>query len=299
MLDKLIEINLKAHESLVQKGNYDDELNELSHMDISQRVIEDYRKQYPDLAYIYQKIEENGYRIELGVETGCKVPLEVLRDMAYSQDLKTEIQKFLEWKPDYSKYDIGSVNNIQEFKASDDISKLSMLQGSRVEQIEQIKKLTRKRRRETKFYYADDAYHVFGNGNLSAYRKFEIILSALKDYDYLGTGERKEPVFEFKNKPYSFTRCLSKAGIPTKRWTTVANGSRPLRKDIHLALTLAFYLGINTLEDVEAFLNNFGISLNSSVEMINTATLVQIKKAIEVGIHYDNILFYLNEGGFY
>ena len=64
------------------------------------------------------------------------------------------------------------------------------------------------------------------------------------------------------------------------------------KDDVFIALLLAFYLGIDSVEE---FLNCFGISLNSPCEHVNSVPMSDIKKAIQAGIHYDNIIYYLRE----
>ena len=55
MNSKLIELNLRAQESLATVGNYEKELEELMRSDITQEQIREYRHQTPDLSYVFSK----------------------------------------------------------------------------------------------------------------------------------------------------------------------------------------------------------------------------------------------------
>ena len=115
------------------------------------------------------------------------------------------------------------------------------------------------------------------------------------DDEVMENGLTKEVdlTFRYTEKSYSFTHCREKAHISGgKRWTQIVNGQKALKDDVFIALLLAFYLGIDSVEE---FLNCFGISLNSPCEHVNSVPMSDIKKAIQAGIHYDNIIYYLRE----
>lgn len=124
----------------------------------------------------------------------------------------------------------------------------------------------------------------------SPYRKFQHIMKMVEN----GTcKEEVPPNYKLVKKRYSFTRCREKTNIPSKRWTLVSNGTKGMKDDVYLALVAAFYLGISTFDEIEDFLRVFGISLLSPTEQINSVPMSYIKQAIEAGIHYDNIMYYL------
>lgn len=289
MLDKLVEINLKAQESLAREGNFDKELQELIHSDITPEAIKNYREQYVDLQYVYQKAKQTGVLYELGIVN--HVAIQKLEESLQTKSLQKEIEQFLQWHPDYSKFSnrIG-VDYISDYKNGDDVSKYSYLQGARILQIQQLKKLLEMRRKGTKLYFYDGM--VLVENDTAPYLKFKHIMQMIEN------GKCKDdapPNYKLVRKPYSFTRCLEKANIHTKRWTLVSNGKKALKEDFYLALVIAFYLGINTFEEIEAFLEIFGISFLSPVEQINSVQISYIKQAIEAGIHYDNIMYYLRK----
>lgn len=287
MLEKLIEINLRAHESLVTKGNFDEELNELVRSDISPEVIKEYREKYTDLQYIYWKLKEKGLLYEVGIVN--HMAISKLEELLQSKSLKQDISEFLKWQPDYSKLNASvEVDCISEYINGDDISKYSYLQGARIMQIQKLKELLEKRKRETQLYFYDGMVAV--ENITSPYRKFQHIMQMVEN----GTcKEEVPPNYQLVKKRYSFTRCREKANIQSKRWTLVSNGTKGMKDDIYLALVVAFYLGISTFDEIEDFLRVFGISLLSPTEQINSVPLSYIKQAIEAGIHFDNIMYYL------
>lgn len=289
MYHKLNEINLRAQESLALYGNYDKELEELSGADIPQEEIIKYRIENPELSYIYQKLKEKRVLIELGFTPQLMLRCE--KGMNYSKELEDKIDKFIAWKPDYNKYKKEYIEEItRNFKSNDDVSQLGILQGARVSQIRLLKEIIKLRRAETSGYYGDRMFNVKECEDLP-YFKFKKIMELIENLELKDDVELN---FDFKDSmKNSFTRYLEKARIQNKRWTMIVNGNKPMKNDIYLALVVCFYLGIARLEDIESFLHCFGISLYSPAEMINTVPIEQIRKAINVGMHYDNILYYL------
>lgn len=296
MIKKLRDINNRAQESLFLTGTYNNELNELKQSDIPASVIKKYRSTNPELSYIYDNLKENKLLASFGILN--LINLKKNSELKSTDSLKQEIDNFLIWKPDYTKYDTsyeeGTISGIiPDFKTNDNIKKLSKLQGARFSQMKCVKKLTKIRRIETSKYYED--YYGDSNflDNLSddwPFKRFQKLMTLVENQDLIEDADKYYvPSF----KPYSFTRCLSKARINTKIWTKIVNGSRPLSNYKYLALVLAFYLGLDTLADIELFLNCFSISLNSPTEMINNVPITDIKDAILYGIHFDNIIYYL------
>lgn len=295
---KLIEINMRAQESVATIGNYDRELQELIHADITQQEIKEYRHRTPDLSYIANKLEEDGQAYNMGF-----LP-ELIRlkneGLEYPMQLEQMIDDFIQWKPNYADYNTSECENIDlSFNTKGDIQKLGGLQKARIQQIKLIKEIIKVRRKTTKFYYGDKNCIVEDcTEDDFPYLKYKKIIEMIKSSGMDdGSEVVKDINFKREPKPYSFNRCLEKSWIPNKRWTRVVNGTRALKTDLYLALAVTFYLGIGTLEDVEKFLNCFGISLNSACEIVNTVPVAEIKKAIEVGIHYDNIIYYLRRKG--
>lgn len=300
MNNKLVELNLHAQESLALKGNYKKELQELIKSDISQEEIKEYRHKYPDLSYVFNKLEKEGLLFVIGISP--QLLQRKNEGLEYSKKLENMLDDFVKWKPDYTMYDIDDYDGIDfSFNTKSDIAKIGRLQGARVSQIRLIKKIIEQRRKETEFYFGDK--DVVGELDDLPYHKYEKLKKMIEDNrlteNIVEEGECEGLIKEIANNfeqvkaPYSFTRCLEKARIRNKKWSRVVNGTKALNTDIYLALALTFYLGIDTLEDVEIFLNCFGISLNSPCEVVNTVPISEIKEAIEAGIHYDNILYYL------
>lgn len=298
MIKKLREINNKAQESLFSTGNFDNELAELKQSDISVSAIKKYRSNNPELSYIYDKLKEKKLLASFGIIK--LINFKKNQELKKTNSLEQEIDKFLKWTPNYTAYSSPScVENISgidsKFKSNDDIKKLSLLQGARVSQMQYIKNLTKIRRLETKYYYAENYFSDSNFTDKSNYelplKKFKELITCVENEDLI--EEAYEQYYIKTEKPYSLTRCLNKARINTKMWSTVANGSIALGNYKYLALVLSFYLGLTTTADIELFLNCFSISLNSPAEMINNVPLTYIKDAIDAGLHYDNIIYYL------
>ncbi len=280
---------MRAQESLALTGSFDKELQELLYSDISQAAVKEYRDRYPNLGYIYHKLKELGLLYELGIV--ANMTIKQFEDMSYSINLEKEIKQFQKWKPDYSIYDNTIKHSeINKSTKSVELSALSILQGARVSQIEQLKVLTQKRLKETKLYYMDDGAFEVDEDVDMPYQKFLTIMKMIEN------GQLKDHVksnFKLVRKPYSFTQARYKAEIDSKRWTTVVRGIYPLNYDLYVPLVLAFYLGINSLEEIESFFQCFGASLYSPTELINNVPVEYIRNAIEAGMHYDNIIYYL------
>lgn len=225
------------------------------------------------------------------------------------------LDDFVKWKPDYSDYandDEEKACEIDDsFKSDGDVSTLGRLQGSRVSQMRLIKKIIDTREKNTQFFYKDiNAYVENCSDYELPYIKYQKVIEMAErsglingyvemDDEVMENGLTKEVdlTFRYTEKSYSFTHCREKAHISGgKRWTQIVNGQKSLKDDVYLALLLVFYLGIDTFEEVETFLNCFGISLNSPCEHVNDSVpFSDIKKAIQAGIHYDNIIYYLRE----
>lgn len=313
MNSKLIELNLRAQESLATVGNYEKELEELMSSDITQEQIREYRHQTPDLSYVFSKLEEDKQVLNILGEYGLQLLQRKNEGLEYSKEYEDMLDDFVKWKPDYSDY----VNDDEEnackidysFKKDGDVSTLGRLQGSRVSQIRLLKKIIDKRKKNTQFYYSDTNVIIDGCSDYELpyikYQKIREIAdqSGLNDYVEMegqvmenGLTKEVDAIFIPEPKSYSFTRCRQKGHIwDGKSWTEVVNGQSALKDDVYLALLLVFYLGIDTFEEVETFLNCFGISLNSPCEHVNSVPFSDLKKAIQAGIHYDNIIYYLRE----
>lgn len=313
MNSKLIELNLRAHESLATVGNYEKELEELMRSDITQEQIREYRHQTPDLSYVFSKLEEDKQVLNILGGYGLQLLQRKNEGLEYSKEYEDMLDDFVKWKPDYSDY----VNDDEEnackidysFKKDGDVSTLGRLQGSRVSQIRLLKKIIDKRKKNTQFYYSDTNVIIDGCSDYELpyikYQKIREIAdqSGLNDYVEMegqvmenGLTKEVDAIFIPEPKSYSFTRCRQKGHIwDGKSWTEVVNGQSALKDDVYLALLVVFYLGIDTFEEVEKFLNCLGISLNSPCEHVNSVPMSDIKKAIQAGIHYDNIIYYLRE----
>lgn len=313
MNNKLIELNLRAQESLATVGNYEKELEELMRSDITQEQIREYRHQTPDLSYVFSKLEEDKQVLNILGEYGLQLLQRKNEGLKYSKEYEDMLDDFVKWKPDYSDYANDDEEKACEidrsFKADGDVSTLGRLQGSRVSQIRLLKKIINKRKKNTQFYYSDTNVIIDGCSDYELpyikYQKIREIAdqSGLNDYVEMegqvmenGLTKEVDAIFIPEPKSYSFTRCRQKGHIwDGKGWTEVVNGQSALKDDVYLALLLVFYLGIDTFEEVETFLNCFGISLNSPCEHVNSVPMSDIKKAIQAGIHYDNIIYYLRE----
>lgn len=314
MNNKLIELNLRAQESLATVGNYEKELEELMRSDITQEQIREYRHQTPDLSYVFSKLEEDKQVLNILGEYGLQLLQRKNEGLKYSKEYEDMLDDFVKWKPDYSDYANDDEEKACEidrsFKADGDVSTLGRLQGSRVSQIRLLKKIINKRKKNTQFYYSDTNVIIDGCSDYELpyikYQKIREIAdqSGLNDYVEMegqvmenGLTKEVDAIFIPEPKSYSFTRCRQKGHIwDGKGWTEVVNGQSALKDDVYLALLLVFYLGIDTFEEVETFLNCFGISLNSPCEHVNDSVpMSDIKKAIQAGIHYDNIIYYLRK----
>lgn len=316
MNSKLVEINLRAQESLATVGNYEKELEELMSSDITQEQIKKYRQQTPDLAYVFSKLEKDKQVLNILGKQGMQLMQRKKEGLIYSEVYEDMLDDFVKWKPDYSDYAYDYEDKTckidYSFKKDGDISALGRLQGPRVSQMRLLKKIMDVRKKNTQFYYKDiNAVVENCNDYDLPYFKYQTIIEManrsglingyvetedeIMDEEVMENGLIKEVdfTFKYKEKPYGFTPCLEKSKIASKRWTRVLNGQKALKNDIYLALVISFYLGIDTLEDVETFLNCFGISLNSPCELVNTVPISEVKKAIKAGIHYDNIIYYL------
>lgn len=289
MFDKLIEINTRAHDSLIECGNWDKELEELKHADITQQQIVEYRLAYPEMAYVFEKIKGAGAQFEL---LDPKMTLTVPPCEVKSSKLDKMIQQFLEWEPDYSAYDTKAINEIRKATKTTPLYELGILQGARVEQLRLVRALLDQRKEETTLYYSDSTY-LTDTDTREPYEKFKEIQEMIDSQ-----GEKLCNAPEFSKpvkKHYSFTRCMAKGGLETPVWTKYKNGKYALQTNLYLALLLAFYLGFPTYEEISLFLNCFGISLETPAELINNVPILKIKEAIKYGIHFDNIIYYLRE----
>ena len=297
MIDKLTEINMRAQESLATVGHYKEELEELLSLDISQAEIKKYRHRNPDLSYVFKRLKKEKKLLVVGM------PLYLLQreqeGIEYSKEVEDQLDDFIKWKPNYDDYMLEKREIIiPNFKVGDDVSLLGSLQGARVSQIRVLKEIIKARRKQTKFYYGDYNMEVKGcTADALPYLKYEKLNELIEQgglmQDMGEVTEEVDSVLKRMHGPYSFNHCREKAWIPNKRWTNIVNGSKALKDDLYLALVLTFYLGIDTIEDVEKFLECFGISLSSPTEIVNSVHVSEVKQSIEAGIHYDNIIYYL------
>lgn len=314
MNSKLIELNLRAQESLATVGNYEKELEELMRSDITQEQIREYRHQTPDLSYVFSKLEEDKQVLNILGGYGLQLLQRKNEGLEYSKEYEDMLDDFVKWKPDYSDYandDEEKACEIDDsFKSDGDVSTLGRLQGARVSQMRLIKKIIDIREKNTQFFYKDINAFVENCSDYELpYIKYQKVIEMAErsglingyvemDDEVMENGLTKEVdlTFRYTEKSYSFTHCREKAHISDgKSWTRIVNGQKALKKDVYLALLLVFYLGIDTFEEVETFLNCFGISLNSPCEHVNSVPFSDIKKAIQAGIHYDNIIYYLRK----